>query len=255
MDTRIAATQKRTSAASRLDRRLIELNEYAKREGITPQDVRRCSEIGIIQLRSHKGKTFVVDMPVCSFDNTDQIDAEVAQLLGLIPPRPQTPPVPAGLAATERISNPDKSGLSLIRNLAAKLLRNVRKALNKTPDPKQASRRNTSTTNDKEHPSIVGLPRRIPICREKPGRPSSEPYFQPGAISQLVQEMLQRAEQIKIQEQMPAHKQTAPPITDAQQPSQNQKSPVMDEVLTAMHRQLDQIETSVTQPPRSVAKQ
>jgi len=69
--------------ALRLHRKLIELDEFAHREGISVDDIEQCSNIGAIQLRKHKGKTYVLDMPVCSYDNSDKIDNEVAELIGL----------------------------------------------------------------------------------------------------------------------------------------------------------------------------
>lgn len=235
MNTRSTTTLKHSTGSSRLARRLIELGEYAKREGITPQDVKKCSEIGVVQLRRHKGKTYVVDMPVCSYDNTDEVDTEVAELLGLIQPRTQassrqqTPPASTRPSTTERISKV----LSPARNLAQRLFRNVQQALNKTSNHKESDHEHTHITDDKRQQSVV-----------RP--PSSGVRFEPGAISQLVQEMLRRAEEIKAQDEKAARTQTAQLITDASQPSKEKTCEMTEELLATMHRQLDQIEQKST---------
>ncbi|MBN1796557.1 MAG: hypothetical protein JW804_07785 [Sedimentisphaerales bacterium] len=72
--------------ALRLHRPLIDINEFAKREGITIADVEKCSEIGILQLRKNRGKIYVVDIPVSSYENTTEIDNEVAELLRIKKP-------------------------------------------------------------------------------------------------------------------------------------------------------------------------
>jgi hypothetical protein len=231
MDTRIDATQKHSNGASRLSRRLIELGEFAKREGITPQDVRKCAEIGILQLRSHKGKTFVVDMPVCSLENTDQIDTEVAEMLGLIrspnhiTSQQQTTSTPAAKSTAKQISKTFQP----IRNLAAKFLQNAQRALsktrNKTSIDEQSTRYGSRATS---HP-----------C----------PSIQPGSISKLVQEMLQRAEKIKEQDRKEiAQTQTAQPTTNVPQTSQKQSCQMTEELLTTINRQLDQLEKACPKP-------
>ncbi len=235
MDTRIAATQKHSDGASRLSRRLTELGQFAKREGITPQDVRKCAEIGILQLRSHKGKTFVVDMPVCSYDNNDQIDAEVEELLGLIRPlnhisqQQQT-----GSASTKPNTEKQTSkAFSLVKNSLTKSFQSIFHLLSKTR--KKSSLHKQST---KAGPQSASRP-----C----------PSIQPGSISQLVQEMLRRAEKIKEQDRKAiARTQTTPPITEVQQPSQKQTCQMTEELLTTINRQLDQLERACPKPPEKL---
>ncbi len=245
MDTRTATTQKYSAGASRLNRRLIELGEYAKREGITPQDVKKCSEIGIVQLRRHKGKTFVVDMPVCSYENTDQIDTEVAELLGLIQPRSraasqqQTVPAPAGVSAaksTLRVFSPVKNLVSRISHLASL-----------TGLPGRNSPRSRGLDARLRSPKNIGTtPRQAPFSPKR--------RMEPNSISQLVQEMLRRAEQIE-QEQKAVQKQPDTSITEVPQTSQRKSSPMTEELLSAIDRQLDQIETSVTPSCNRTTKQ
>jgi hypothetical protein len=234
MDGR-TVTKKNNAGLSRLSRRLVELGEYAEREGITPQDVRKCAEIGILQLRSHKGKTFVVDMPVCSLENTDQIDTEVAELLGLIQtpnhitPQQQAAFTPAAKSTAKQTTKNSRP----IRNLAAKLIQNAQEALSKTRNKMSLDGQGTR----------AGL------------RAASHPCssIQPGAISQLVQEMLQRAEKIKEQDRKEAAQtQKAPPITDVQQSSQKQTCQMTQELLTTINRQLDQLERVCPKPAKKL---
>lgn len=174
MNTSTATTQNYGAGASRLSRRLIEIGEYARREGITPQDVHRCCEIGILQLRRHKDKTFVVDMPISSFDSSDVLDAEVARMLGITEEK-QTNVMPATV---------------------------------------------------KPQPQI------------KPEEP--KPAIQPGSISQLVQEMLRKAEKIKQEEKLAA--QNSVPVPNTKKAAVKELSPATKELLNVMQRQLDQYE-------------
>jgi hypothetical protein len=228
MDNHTGTTWSHRARMSHFNRRLVELHEYAKREGITPQDVKKCSEIGVVQLRRHKGKTFVVDMPVCSYDNTDQIDTEVAELLGLIQPRfqaasqQQAALTPAAKSAAKQISKTFRP----VRNLAAKLLQNAQQALSKTRNKSSLDGRGTRAGS------------------RATNRPC--PSIQPGSISQLVQEMLRRAEQTKAQDQKAAQKQTDASITEVPQTPQSKSSPMTEELLSTINRQLDQIEQKST---------
>ncbi len=47
-----------------LKRKLVPIDEYAKREGISIGIVEQCAGLGIIQIRKFKGETFVVDVPL-----------------------------------------------------------------------------------------------------------------------------------------------------------------------------------------------
>jgi Fic family protein len=225
-----AATKKNNAGASRLSRRLVELGEYARREGISPQDVRKCAEIGILQLRSHKGKTFVVDMPVCSLENTDQIDTEVAELLGFTrPPNHIASQQQTVSASIKPITAKQTSeDISSVKNPGAKPFQGIRRLFSKT---------HKSSLNKQDNKAVS----------QSSARPC--PSIQPGSISQLVQEMLRRAEQIKEQDlAATARTQTAQPITDVPQPSQKQTCQMTQELLTTMNRQLDQLERACPKP-------
>jgi len=235
MDTRIAATQKHSDGASHLSRRLIELGEFAKREGITPQDVRKCAEIGILQLRSHKGKTFVVDIPVLSYDNNDQIDAEVEELLGLIRQANQISKQLQAVSASAKpiTAKQTSKAVSPVKKPGAKPFQSIRRLLSKICKKSSLDKQDTKAGSE---PTV---------------RPC--PSIQPGSISQLVQEMLRRAEQIKEQDQKAAAQtQTAQPITDVPQPSQKQTCQMTEELLTTINRQLDQLERACPEPPEKL---
>jgi hypothetical protein len=225
------ATKKNIVGVSRLSRRLVEIGEYAEREGITPQDVRKCAEIGILQLRCHKGKTFVVDMPVCSLENTDQIDTEVAELLGLTRPvnhiTSQRQPVSASVKPI--IAEQTSKVVSPVKNPGAKPFQSICRLFGKTNNKSSLDRQDTK-----------------PVSKSTA---RACPSIQPGLISQLVQEMLQRAEKIKEQDlKESARTQTAQPMEDTPQSSQKQTCQMTEELLMTINRQLDQLERACPKP-------
>lgn len=229
MNKRTQTIQNNNAAASRLSRRLIELGEYAKREGISPQDVRKCADIGIVQLRLHKDKTFVVDMPVCSYDNNELIDAEVEEILGLnryanqTPQQPVSPP-PKSDTAKKAVKSP-----STVKTPDAKPFQAIRNFFSKNRNKSSLDKQNTNTASKPD------------------GR--SCPSIRPGSISQLVQEMLQRAEQIKEQDRKEITRtKTAPSITEFPQTSKKQSCQMTEELFTTINRQLDQLEKACPKP-------
>lgn len=243
MNKGVGNTQNQHAGRSHLNRRLVELHEYARREGITPNDVTRCSEIGVVQLRRHKGKTYVVDLPFCSYDNTEQIDTEVAELLGLIQPHSQAASQQQPLPASATTSTKKQISKTFLRakNVTAKLLHNTRQALIKAQSKTKSAHPKSQKTKNKMQSSAVREP--PPIAR-----------FEPGSISQLVQEMLNRAEKIKEQDQKAATEaQSAQPIKEVSQSSQRQRCQITDQLFETIHRQLDQIERACPQPSQRSA--
>ncbi len=65
---------------SKLKKALLPIEEYAARERLSTDIVEKCGELGIIQIRRFKGKTFVVETPYPPFDGIDEIDPEPTQL-------------------------------------------------------------------------------------------------------------------------------------------------------------------------------
>lgn len=80
--------------ALRLHRPLLPIEQFAAREGTTVEEIKKCGKIGIVQLRKHNGKTYVVDIPYCCYEANAAADAEVAELIGNSkqPPVKQTAP-------------------------------------------------------------------------------------------------------------------------------------------------------------------
>jgi hypothetical protein len=228
MNTRSASVDRHRTGSSRLTRRLVELGEYAKREGVTPADVTRCSEIGIIQLRRNRGRTFVVDMPVCSYDNTDEIDAEVAELIGLTRPRGPN----ENERKTKIASQPaavESASLSPAQHLAAKLVRTVTQALPPLGKKIESHSRNVKGTK---------------ATQQQPASSSDCPpvRFEQGSIKQLVQEMLRRAEEIKAQDAKTTPIREVTPVTNASRPVRSETCQMTEELLATMHQHLDQFE-------------
>lgn len=50
-----------------LNRQLLSIGEYAAREGVPKGVIEECGKLGIVQIRKHKGKTFVVDVPILRY--------------------------------------------------------------------------------------------------------------------------------------------------------------------------------------------
>lgn len=161
----------------------MEINQYANREGISVNQVRQCCQIGILQLRKNKDKTYVVDTPVCSYDNTNKIDAEVAELIGL------------KKASTQK---------------------------NPANQPCQSAKFN-ETHHLQAH---VGKKNNI-------GH---------GDIKQLVEKMLKKAENIKNTHPKPAENHPFEDKNKKTAPQSHQNKPYLQQVIRAMHAQLDDIE-------------
>ena len=65
-----------TEPTLQLKKPLLPIDEYAAREGISRDLVEECGELGIVQLRKYKGKTFVVDVPLSPYYHTPEITEE-----------------------------------------------------------------------------------------------------------------------------------------------------------------------------------
>jgi isopenicillin N synthase-like dioxygenase len=53
---------------------LISIDEYAAREGVSAELIKACGEAGIVQIRRHKGKTYVVDRPLTPYFQAEACD-------------------------------------------------------------------------------------------------------------------------------------------------------------------------------------
>ena len=54
---------------------LISIDEYAAREGVSAELIKACGQAGIVQIRRHKGKTYVVDHPLTPYFQTAACDS------------------------------------------------------------------------------------------------------------------------------------------------------------------------------------
>ncbi|MHC4395332.1 MAG: hypothetical protein ACYS1A_06715 [Planctomycetota bacterium] len=66
-------TVQETEQILQLNRPLLSIGEYADREGITRGLIEECGKLGIVPIRRHKGKTFIVDVPIHSYSGKDEI--------------------------------------------------------------------------------------------------------------------------------------------------------------------------------------
>ena len=68
IDKRVSSIENQESRpAFPLKRALLSIDEYAAREGLSRDIVEHCGKLGIVQIRKHKGKTFVVDVPLSPY--------------------------------------------------------------------------------------------------------------------------------------------------------------------------------------------
>lgn len=60
-------TSRQTARSLHLNKSLVPIDEYAAREGLSRDLVEECGKLGIVQLRTYKGKTFVVNVPISPY--------------------------------------------------------------------------------------------------------------------------------------------------------------------------------------------
>lgn len=112
METRtVEAAARKTKQTLQLKRPLVPIEEYVAREGISPSVVQEYRQLGIVQIRKHKGRTFVIDVPIDPYPAGPGAVEEASQAAG----RPIEPKkvsksleklVPAAHAAAEERSKP-----------------------------------------------------------------------------------------------------------------------------------------------------
>ena len=69
-------TAEETGPTLQIERPLLPIDEYAARQGISRQAVEEYGWMGIVQIRKHKGRTFVVDVPLNSYSHTSKPSSE-----------------------------------------------------------------------------------------------------------------------------------------------------------------------------------
>ena len=73
---------------------LVTMQQYATSQGVSAGIVQECAKLGVVQVRKHKDKTFIVDLPLDAYKNLHQPDeqkpepidtvAEAQKITGLI---------------------------------------------------------------------------------------------------------------------------------------------------------------------------
>ncbi len=63
-----------------LKKSLLPINKYAAREGVSTDTIERCGKLGVVQIRKHKDKTFVVDVPLSQYAHIPQTIEEPAKI-------------------------------------------------------------------------------------------------------------------------------------------------------------------------------
>lgn len=210
--------------ALRLNRPLLPIEHFAAREGTTVEEIEKCSNIGIVQLRKHKGRTYVVDIPVYSYDATAETDAEVAGLISSAADAAAEPAEPKAAEHTtereaEHKSRPEPAahkepcspytGTALFKNLRNSA-RNI-----KTKLFKAGSKQNAAAKNRRPVETV-----------------------EPGSISTLVEKMVEKSNRIKQHLEQ-----------DTQQTTEAEKEPeipqITEQLIQHMNSQLDRMENAV----------
>jgi uncharacterized membrane-anchored protein YhcB (DUF1043 family) len=75
-----------------LERPLVSIDEFAAREGVSRSAIKDWANLGLVQIRRHKGKTFVVDVPPAPYDDSCRIPGNRQEPSSRI-----APPKPTGL--------------------------------------------------------------------------------------------------------------------------------------------------------------
>lgn len=72
-----------------LERALVPIDEFAAREGVSRSAIEDWANMGLVQIRRHKGETFVVDVPPSPYDNSYQVLSDQQPRYRNVPPRPK----------------------------------------------------------------------------------------------------------------------------------------------------------------------
>ncbi|MGD9110583.1 MAG: hypothetical protein PVG93_06540 [Phycisphaerales bacterium] len=209
--------------ALRLNRPLLPIEQFAAREGTTVEEIEKCSNIGIVQLRRHHGKTYVVDIPICSYDVTAETDAEVASLIGKtqdIIVEPAKPETVEHKSQPKPVTHTKPASPGLFNNLCSSA-KNIKTKLFKT-EPKQPA---TQIKNDNK--------------TVEPEQTTKKQTVEPGSISTLISKMVERSERIKqhLRQNQQQIVQTKTEPKDIPQ--------ITEQLIQQMNSQLDQMENAV----------
>ncbi len=211
----------------RLNRPLLPIEQFAAREGTTIEEIEKCSNIGIVQLRKHNGKTYVVDIPVCSYDATAEADAEVASLIGKTPNATAEPAKPK---AVEHKSEPKP--VIHTKPAAAGLFKNLRD-----------SAKNIKTKLFKTEPKQPAAQIKNDSCPSESEQAAKKQTVKPGSISALVSKMVEKSRMIKQHLKQSSPQQTGQQTTEAE--AEPDIPQMTEQLIQSMNSQLDQMENAV----------
>ena len=102
---------------------LISIEEYAAKEGVSVELVEASSKAGIVQIRRHKGKTFIVDQPLTPY--SQRRDRAAVSALQQVQSRPEQ----------SRGATKQDMPAGSITKLAWKMFRNSRQSTGKALKP------------------------------------------------------------------------------------------------------------------------
>ncbi len=66
----VQETLEDTVPTLQLERALVPIDEFAAREGVSRSAIEDWAKLGLVQIRRHKGKTFIVDVPPGPYDDS-----------------------------------------------------------------------------------------------------------------------------------------------------------------------------------------
>lgn len=77
--TRNETIMQQSWTALHLEKSLLSVDEYARREGLSRSIVENRGKLGIVRIRKYKGKTYVVDVPISPYLNESKTTKEKTQ--------------------------------------------------------------------------------------------------------------------------------------------------------------------------------
>lgn len=73
-----------------LERALVPIDEFAAREGVSRSAIEDWAKLGLVQIRKHKGKTFIVDVPPGPYGDSCRISSNQQKpTVAIAPPKPK----------------------------------------------------------------------------------------------------------------------------------------------------------------------
>jgi hypothetical protein len=122
---------------------LVPIEDYAAREGVSLEVIEACGQAGIVQIRRHKGKIFVVDIPLTPYFQQANETEGNQQATGRVVKTTVTtePPQERRTSPSNAVENkmPKPSGQTIkagsIANLARKMYLKARQIMSRAQQP------------------------------------------------------------------------------------------------------------------------